>query len=155
MVHINYNWTPFTIVLFQNQWEVHKGKCGVCGDPWQGPRDHEAGGKYAQGIIVRRYQRNQIIRIAIDLTAPHKGYFEFKLCPVNNPRKKATHACLNKYRLRLAGSQRFRYFVKRTVPGFHKIKLQLPQGLECSQCVFQWKYNAGLFVTIITIAIIT
>ena len=32
------------------------GKCGVCGDAWGGPRDNEAGGKYATGILVRHYK---------------------------------------------------------------------------------------------------
>ena len=28
------------------------GKCGICGDPYNGPKPHEApGGKYANGII--------------------------------------------------------------------------------------------------------
>jgi hypothetical protein len=33
------------------------GKCGICGDPYDAsPREHEApGGKYANGIIVKKY----------------------------------------------------------------------------------------------------
>jgi hypothetical protein len=35
-----------------------KGKCGICGDPYDAkPRQHEApGGKYANGIIVKKYK---------------------------------------------------------------------------------------------------
>ncbi len=33
------------------------GKCGICGDNYAdpSPREHEAGGKYATGTIVRNY----------------------------------------------------------------------------------------------------
>lgn len=73
-----------------------KGKCGVCGDPYDGNRTHEAGGAYAKGIIVRHYKRGSIITVKVIVTANHFGYFEFRLCPVNNKLKRATHACLDK-----------------------------------------------------------
>ena len=61
------------------------GKCGICGDRYGGPKPHEApGGKYANGIIVETYQSGQNIEVEVQLTANHKGYFEFKLCPNNN-----------------------------------------------------------------------
>ena len=40
--------------LFQRQQSLG-GKCGVCGDPWDGARENEAGGRYATGIIVRNF----------------------------------------------------------------------------------------------------
>merc|ERR1719232_371414 len=62
------------------------GKCGICGDPWKKAKPHEApGGKYANGIIVETYQSGQNIEVDIQITANHKGYFTFKLCPNNNP----------------------------------------------------------------------
>ena len=42
-------------VFFQHQWGINGGKCGVCGDPWDGVREHEAGGKYANGLIAANY----------------------------------------------------------------------------------------------------
>jgi hypothetical protein len=42
------------------------GKCGVCGDSLSAPvREHEVGGKYATGIIVRSYKVGQWIDINI------------------------------------------------------------------------------------------
>lgn len=41
------------------------GKCGVCGDSYGGPRDHELGGKYATNTIVRHYALNSIIEVKI------------------------------------------------------------------------------------------
>lgn len=41
------------------------GKCGVCGDSYSGPRDHELGGKYATNTIVRHYASNSVIEVKI------------------------------------------------------------------------------------------
>ena len=118
------------------QWRLNKGRCGVCGDPWDapGPRSQEGGGTYGRGVIVRRssllcdcsqlfsyikvlflrcdcsqlfsysnvsspvvivrvavtccyrYSIGQRISVAADITANHKGYFEFRLCPHNTPK---------------------------------------------------------------------
>merc|ERR1719323_1826218 len=44
--------------------QVQQGyKCGLCGDPYQGPRDNEAGGKYANGIIVAKYKKGQTVKV--------------------------------------------------------------------------------------------
>jgi hypothetical protein len=115
----------------------------VCGDPWNAARDHEAGGKYANGIIVRRYDVGSVLNTVVQLTASHQGYFEFRICPVNNPQIAATWDCLNKHVLSLADGSGTRYFVIHSGAYNHQIRLQLPPQLECSQCVLQWKYNAG------------
>ena len=57
----------------------------MCGDPWDGVRENEAGGRYANGIISAEYQEGQVIEIVVDVTANHRGWFEFNVCPVNNP----------------------------------------------------------------------
>jgi hypothetical protein len=49
----------------QNQWGLNQGRCGICGDPYQGPRENEAGGKYAKGTIVRHYKEGQNIDVEI------------------------------------------------------------------------------------------
>ena len=41
------------------------GKCGMCGDPYDGPRNHELGGKYATGTITRTYNMGQIFDVKI------------------------------------------------------------------------------------------
>ena len=62
------------------------GKCGVCGDAFGDvePRQHEDGGKYGKGIITAQYQPGQIITTSTQITAHHKGWVEFKLCPRND-----------------------------------------------------------------------
>ncbi|KAL8573639.1 hypothetical protein ACOMHN_007192 [Nucella lapillus] len=131
---------------FSVQWERYEGKCGLCGDPWPGPRDNEAGGKYATGIISRAYQPGQVIEVYVQLTANHKGYFEFRLCQHENPLTNITQACLDQHVLVDDGTGLTRYTVP--VGGYQstqhlRIKLRLPRGLTCAACVLQWKYNAG------------
>jgi hypothetical protein len=49
---------------------------------------------------VRRYKKDSGITIRVELTANHRGYFEFRLCPNNDPKRVGTQACLDKYVLR-------------------------------------------------------
>ncbi|XP_041363554.1 uncharacterized protein LOC121379135 [Gigantopelta aegis] len=127
------------------QYAQNGGKCGVCGDPWQGPHENEPGGKYANGIIVKKYKPGQIMEAGVQLTANHKGYFEFRLCQNDIPFQKITHNCLDEHVLRLAGTEEVRFKVPGNVGGDRviRVKLQLPKDVKCSACVFQWKYNAG------------
>jgi len=127
---------------FEHQWHVNAGKCGICGDKWEGPRENEAGGKYATGTITRTYRSGQVIDVTIELTANHEGYLEWKLCPNNDVTKAATPECLDRNVLQLADGSGTRYVIKPNV--YHvKTQLKLPEELECDQCVLQWKYNAG------------
>jgi hypothetical protein len=44
---------------------MNQGRCGVCGDPYQGPRKNEAGGVYATGTIVHTYKEGTQINVVI------------------------------------------------------------------------------------------
>ena len=125
----------------QTQWTVNGGKCGVCGDPWKGARANEAGGKYATGTIVGKYTSGQKISVKVQVTASHRGYFEFRLCPVNSPHQPATHACLDRHLLRRPNGQT--KFKEPGSSGTYTVDLMLPHGLVCKQCVLQWKWNTG------------
>ena len=37
--------------------------------------------RYGKGIIVKRYNTGERITVTAEITANHKGYFEFRLCP--------------------------------------------------------------------------
>jgi len=127
------------------QYGQNDGKCGVCGDAWNGPRDHEPGGKYATGTIVRSYQVGQTINVTVDLTASHKGYFEFHICPSDDPFNHVTHECLDRYPLKLADTLKTRWPLPEDQQYSSKItlNLKLPPGMTCKACMLQWKYNAG------------
>ena len=70
------------------------------------------------------------------------GYFEFRLCPQNNPLVPASQACLDRYLLEQTNGQGARYY-----PGggnqVFEVYLRLPHNLTCVQCVLQWRYFAA------------
>ncbi|XP_011499356.1 PREDICTED: uncharacterized protein LOC105363384 isoform X2 [Ceratosolen solmsi marchali] len=128
---------------FTRQWQWNSGKCGICGDAWdlKPPRPHEMGGKYGNNIIVRRYRIGAIIPVKIQLTANHRGYFEFRTCPIESNGQDVTQDCLNKYLLTDKNGT-VRYYPEegnRIFISYYK----LPVDLKCKQCVFQWRYIAG------------
>merc|ERR1712168_285217 len=138
----NYNDHELFCGGFVHQWQRNGGKCGICGDPYDGQRENEAGGRYATGTIVADYQEGQVIEVTVDLTANHMGYFEFRLCPHNNIHVPATQECLDRHVLQLADGSGTRLPIY-TGMFKTKLKLRLPRGVVCEQCVFQWKYNTG------------
>ncbi|XP_067664616.1 uncharacterized protein [Haliotis asinina] len=129
--------------------------CGVCGDrKIPGRRgDNEAGGKYALGIIVASYVQGSIINVTVKLTANHRGFFEFRLCPHNNPYVSVTQDCLDRNELHIiqvtkqngsvvvVGETHF-FFTDSTNFVFI-VTLQLPSHITCTQCVLQWHYKAA------------
>jgi len=141
----NYDDTQLFCGGFQHQYEVNGGKCGICGDPYEEPqpRKHEGGGLYGRGIITGEYQSGSVIDVQVEITASHLGYFEFRLCPQNNPLVPATQECLDQYLLPLADGSGYRHPVPNFNKGMHNIRLRLPQNLTCRQCVLQWHYNTG------------
>jgi len=74
------------------QFKKNKGKCGVCGDDWSAkrPRLNENGGKWGTGTVGKTYFQGQAMEVEVELTTNHWGWFEFKLCPVNDKTRKET-----------------------------------------------------------------
>jgi hypothetical protein len=49
-----------------------------------------------------------IVDVAVEITADHKGWFEFRICPNNNPTVPATEECMNRNLLAFTdGSTRY------------------------------------------------
>merc|ERR1712117_359284 len=101
----------------------------------------EMGGKYGAGVIVRNYQAGQTIRISVDVTANHKGYFMFRLCQNPSPGVPATESCFSQNVLKMVGGSDKFYIGSGT--GTQSVQVQLPVGVTCTTCVLQWKYVAG------------
>ncbi|KAL0280044.1 UNVERIFIED_CONTAM: hypothetical protein PYX00_001458 [Menopon gallinae] len=153
----NYNDHELYCGGFSRQWQKNGGKCGICGDAWDmpKPRPHEAGGKYGNGIIVRKYKKGSKITIRVELTANHKGYFEFRLCPNNAPHRVATQECLDLYLLKIAKKSNGGTYGDEPAMGHEtryypavgskvfEMRYQLPENLTCTQCILQWRYIAG------------
>ena len=139
---------------------MNNGKCGICGDPFdEAVKPHEApGGLFATGTIVRRYTQGQVINVTVRLTATHKGYYEFKLCPNNNVNQDPPQECFERcvqrkifgtYLKRIirfpltfldgaagaTGSTRFSSL--NLLPATYQVRLQLPPEVTCSQCILQ------------------
>ena len=129
----------------QKLWDENNGKCGICGDAWDlpEPRPNEDGGIYGKGIIVRTYKAGQEITAKINVIANHFGYFEFKLCPVQEG-VKVDQECLDKHPIPLADEPGYRWDLG-TRKGMVEVKLRLPKGLTCDRCVFQWHWKCGKF----------
>lgn len=124
------------------QWNINKGKCGVCGDNYldSTPRSHELGGRFGEGVIVRTYNSGTELPVSVQLTANHRGYFEFQLCNLDNSGE--TEACFAQTQLRLTnGSDR--YVLPTAKPDWFAVSLQIPSGYRCNHCVLQWTYVAG------------
>ena len=64
-----------------------------------GPKPHEVPGKYANGIIVETYEAEQEVQVTVQITANHKGYFEFKLCPNNNIHQDPQQDCFDRWEI--------------------------------------------------------
>ncbi|XP_062587524.1 uncharacterized protein LOC134249165 [Saccostrea cucullata] len=127
------------------------GKCGVCGDAYKGPREHEAGGKYAKGIIVEQLPAGSTeMKTTIQITSYHMGYFEFRICPHNDIRRPVSQQCLDEHLMIIKEgtpeSEYTRYYPDNPIEtgkDKYHLTLLLPRGIRCEQCVLQWTYNTG------------
>ncbi|XP_038222659.1 uncharacterized protein LOC119840219 [Zerene cesonia] len=125
---------------FSKHYGENKGNCGVCGDDFSlaPPRPHELGGVYGHGAIVAKYLSGQIIETSVEITAYHKGHWEFKICP--DPTNELDQACFDKYPLEMESGGKNYY-----PPGVgtFTVRYRLPIGLSCEHCILQWRYVAG------------
>ncbi|XP_013416594.1 uncharacterized protein LOC106178101 [Lingula anatina] len=145
LVTPNYNDNELFCGGVFRQYQRNGGKCGVCGDPWDepSPRANENGGIYDFGITSRYYKKGQVFTTEVDLTANHKGWFEFRICPNDDPSVQVTHECLDQHLLQLADGSGTRWEVNTDENKVFELRLRLPSDLLCNHCVFQWKYHTG------------
>lgn len=134
-------WCTFSIfVLFKHQWRINGGRCGTCGDPFDDIRQHEEDGLYDNGFISRNYTSGSNIILTVRITSNHRGWFEFKLCPTDQPHE-SLDKCLDDHILEIDGGTTQHEVGQAT--GDIEVKVKLPQGLSCRRCILQWKYNTG------------
>ncbi|XP_076085054.1 uncharacterized protein LOC143055895 isoform X1 [Mytilus galloprovincialis] len=125
---------------FEEQWLKNKGKCGICGDPFDGPRDHEHGEKYDHKFISRTFKHNEIINVTVEITKNLSGYIEFKICDNSNDNV-ITVDCLDRNVLEIGDTKYKKYKVWNS--GYHVIPIQLPENLTCDKCSLQFRYHTG------------
>jgi len=135
------------ISFLQAQHGINGGKCGVCGDRYDDtPRDNEPGGKYANGVLANTYTtEDSSILVVIDIQSFHGGYFEFRMCPNNNVKVASSPECFDRHQLRVwdiySKEPKFRYTPGK--PGLQRLRVEIPRGMTCTQCVLQWKWHTG------------
>jgi len=154
-IHCVYRWSKYSLLTLSLRAQIDDTKRNHARKLFFQPRPHEAGGKYGNGIVVRRYKMDSAFTIRVELTANHKGYFEFRLCPHNSPHRVVSQSCLDKYLLTQARTRDGRsygdepameddtkYYPANGTKVF-EMKYMLPKGMTCTQCVVQWRYFAG------------
>lgn len=122
---------------------INQGRCGECGDEWSlpRPRANDEGGIYGTGIIGQTYAQASWIRLTVELTSNHLGYFEFRLCPKQSADELSTQQCFDQHLLTLIdGSTQF--YVSSANELYFPV-VQLPADVSCDYCVLQWRYTAG------------
>ena len=135
--------------------QVENGyKCGVCGDNYADarPRANELGGKYgSHSIIPRTYSSGELVDVEVQITAHHKGFFQFKLCEINSTMTTEEEACFDAEDSIVPFSDgSTEYSITNEFPEssgrsdyWYSMKIQLPDKLECDHCVLQWRYHTG------------
>merc|ERR1711915_1071210 len=69
----------------------------------------------------------------------------FKICPNNDVSQDPTQDCFDQseHLLRVMESNSSTYTLPSSNTGKYSVRLQLPEGLQCQQCIIQWTYTAG------------
>lgn len=67
---------------------------GVCGDVWNGAKDHERGGVfYGVPVTTAVWQQGGLVDLEYLITAHHRGYLEFRVCDVDKCGGEISHDC--------------------------------------------------------------
>lgn len=117
------------------------GKCGVCGDRYDRPRDHESGGRFASKIIAKSYNEGQNITAQVRITANHGGNFKFDLCQRKSWDEKETDGCFQP--LKFSNGQDMFSISMGDKKRYYTMDIKLPDGVKCSNCILRWKWIAG------------
>jgi hypothetical protein len=124
---------------------ANRGRCAICGDEFSAAvKPHQTGGPFATGTLAASYMPGQQVDITLDLTANHRGFFSFALCPNNNPSTDPGPECFRQYRLQVVGGGNGGLIMPATAgTGIKRMTIKLPDGLTCSQCILQMTYTTG------------
>ena len=96
-------------------------------------------GKYANNIITKTYTKGEMIKVLVDITSNHRGYFRFRIGDIGKPpmtEEKFTHVIPQP-----DGKEKWQLPSRSN--GVFTVILQLPKDLVCEHCVMQWWYKVG------------
>lgn len=146
---VNYDDNQLYCGGVQVQHGQNKGRCGICGDPYNGRRDNELPrGKYVVNPpkIAGGYTSGSVLEAKVELTTTHLGYFTFRLCPVTSVKREVSQECLDKYPLKVLtnqGNQETFAIKSEKSNSTYTVPLRLPSTVTCDRCVLQWTYTSG------------
>uniref|UniRef100_A0A8W8KC72 Chitin-binding type-4 domain-containing protein n=1 Tax=Magallana gigas TaxID=29159 RepID=A0A8W8KC72_MAGGI len=128
-----------------------EGKCGVCGDYYNGPRHNEVpNGKYASiRYPTYVYREGSVINVTVEVSENgNGGYFMFKLCDSDDAQLQEKQSCFDNTVLSLARSPNVKkvYVPKVNASNDIVVPLQLPDGFECKLCTMQWTWVTNIDV---------
>lgn len=64
----NYDYNQMYCGGKMRQWEVNGGRCGICGDAWDGDREYEKGGGKYLGKIVKAFVKNTPMSVKVQVS---------------------------------------------------------------------------------------
>ncbi|KAK3589519.1 hypothetical protein CHS0354_041642 [Potamilus streckersoni] len=128
---------------------VNMGRCAACGEEFSiplGTRKNEYGGIYAPKDVGRVYVKGSIIKVEVEITAAHKGWYEIRLCNKEETMQGDLDKCFSGsdsyYTLPFVDNNYdTRYPVTDTKLYTNFVKL--PDGITCNRCVIQWWYRTN------------
>jgi hypothetical protein len=98
---------------------------GVCGDPYNGEQLHGSCGIHSRGVRKVIHKEHTLV---VNVTAYHKGFFEFQLCP-SFPE---TEECFKTFHT---------HSIDTVIQPSYIIPVSIPQS--CDQCVLRWKWTTN------------
>ena len=88
-------------------------------------------------IFTRKWNCNGVV---------FSGYFEFRLCEHNSINTRAQQSCFDDgILLTVHDTGTSRYDVSEMKQQNYYFQLDMPNEVTCTQCILQWKYNAGIY----------
>ncbi|XP_059158571.1 uncharacterized protein LOC131942685 [Physella acuta] len=128
---------------YEYQWTRGKGKCGACGDRFDGFLENEYPGKYSMVPPQRVYTSGGEMNVTVYTNANMLGYFVFRLCTSRDgPHLLDLNECFTRMNPLIIKETKTDRYYPGSKKGFHDLHVILPKT-DCDQCILQWTYVTG------------
>lgn len=128
------------------------GKCGVCGDPYDGDRLHETGNLMALNESSRNYFPGSSVDLMVEIVANHGGKFKFEICWRDKLEIKETEECFMPLKLSNAkgasnlddnNSDHEYNLDPNGGTGIYTMSVDLPNNKTCEHCILRWHWKSA------------
>lgn len=126
----------------------NEGKCGICGDPYDGERLHETGNAMALNETARNYFPGSSIDLMIEIVANHGGQFKFEMCWRDSWNDTETEDCFEGLKVSVAkenNNQPSDYYQldPTSGTGIFTMSVDLPIDRTCERCILRWHWKSA------------